>query len=212
MILTVILIVVSELAFDWGGWWDREMIFPNAVRPGHWWRLGPHEAGGLGLQFIRLAGEYLLGLLVLFVAPRLIKRTADPLEAAGWPLLRYLVIGLLIGVVIAGVALASAFSMHTFVMPFLLVGLFFLVGAAGMVGLTYALGHSLIRWGGWSAASPLVSLGVGTLLVYALRQIPFLGPVVLVCAWSIGVGSIMATRFGSGRPWSLAPLTEESET
>jgi hypothetical protein len=207
--LAVAIILAAELAFDWGGWWDREWLFPDAVRRGNWWAVGPHQAGGLGLHLVRLIGEYLLGVLVLFSAPRMVRRLADAVAPGGRELVRYLVVGLLFTVALVGVAVSSAFSMHTLVMPFLAIGAFFVIGLAGRVGLTFALGRGLLEWGGWRARAPLVSLGLGTLVVYAFTQVPFLGPPVMVGVSAVGVGVVMVRRFGSGQPWTLEPLVED---
>ncbi len=207
-VVAVGLILVSELAFDWGSWWLGEGAFPRAVRTGGL-RLGAGEAGGLGLHLARLIGQYLVGVLVLFAAPRPVRRMADLLERGGRLMLRFLAIGLLVAVLLAAVGVAAALSMHTFPLPFLLVGVFFLIALGGAAGLTYALGRATLRWGGLTDRSPLLSYGLGALLLYALTQVPFLGPLVLLAAWSIGVGVVIATRFGSGKPWTLAPLVEE---
>jgi len=202
------LIVIAELAFQWDDWRVWRGAFPRAVDTGGL-GLVRADVGGLGLHLARLLGQYLLGVLVLFAAPRPVRRMADLLESGGRQMLRYLAIGLLIAVLIAAVAVAAVLSMHTFPVPFLMVGVFFLIAIGGTVGLTYALGRAALRWGGVTDRTPLLSYALGALLLYALTQVPFLGPVVLMASWSIGVGVVIATRFGSGRPWTLAPLVEE---
>ncbi len=207
-VVSIAMILTSELVFQWGNWWLREGVFPRAVRSGGL-HLGAAEAGGLGLHAARLAGQYLLGVLVLFAAPRPVRRMADLLDRGGREMLRFLALGLMVALLLGAVGVAAVLSMHTFPLPFLLVGVFFLIALVGTVGLTYALGRAALRWGGLSDRSPLLSYGLGTLLLYAFTQVPFLGPLVLLAAWSIGVGVDIATRFGSGKPWTLAPLVEE---
>jgi hypothetical protein len=207
-IAAVVLILTPELAFDWSDFRFGAWAFPRAVSvPGT--GLGAGWAGGIGLHLARLAGQYLLGVLVMFAAPRPVRRMADLVEPGGRQLLRFLAIGLLVAVLFVAVGVAAVLSMHTFPVPFLLVGIFFLIALGGTVGLTYALGRAAFRWGRLAEHSPLLSYGMGTLLLYALSQVPFLGPVVLLAAWSIGVGVVIATRFGSGRPWTLEPLMED---
>lgn len=207
VVLAIGMVLVSQLAFQWGVGWGGEIAFPQAVRP-HW-EMGPRETGGLATHLARLGGQYLLAILALFVIPGPIRSMADRLENGGRPLARYLLLGVLLAFATGAVAVASVLSAHTFPLVFLLVGALSLVGLVGIVALVYALGRGLLQWGGFSARRPLASLGLGMLLLYALIQVPFLGPLILLTAWSIGCGVVLGTRWGSGRPWTLAPLMED---
>jgi hypothetical protein len=212
----VVLILLSALAFDWGPIW-QEWRGPLAVRPifGGW---GPAVTGGggpldrLGGELANLVAQFLVGVLILFAAPRHLRRLSLALAGGGARLLRYTVVGLLLAIAIAAVGLLSIFSVHTFPLPFILGAGFFLAALIGVVALTYRLGVGLTVRAGWSDQQPLTSLALGTLIVFALTRVPFLGVVILAAVWLTGAGAAIASRLGSGEPWSLLPLLEEPQS
>ena len=158
-----------------------------------------------------LVSQYLVGLLVIVAAPRLVRRLADSLSGGSRSLGRFLLIGVLLAAALCAVALLSGFYVHTFLLPILLLFAFFAVALGGTVALTYALGRGLFQRAGWGGASPLIILGLGTLIIFAGTRIPYLGLFVLALVWLTGVGAALATRLGRGGQWSLAPLTEDRE-
>jgi hypothetical protein len=172
--------------------------------------MGPLDR--LGAELANLVSQFLVGVLVLFAAPRRLRRMAAALAGGGRQLLRFALTGLLLAVATAAVGLLAVLSVHTFPLPFILIAAFFLAALIGVVALTYRLGVGLMVRAGWSDQQPLASLALGTLIVFALTRVPFLGVVILAAVWLTGAGAAIASRFGSGEPWSLLPLLEEPQS
>jgi hypothetical protein len=97
-----------------------------------------------------------------------------------------------------------------FPVPILLAVIVFLAALVGVVALAYQMGRLLLTRAAWAQGRPLASLGLGTLILYGLTQVPFFGLLVLIAISLTGVGVALSTRFGSRGRWSLAPLTEEN--
>jgi len=58
-------------------------------------------------------------------------------------------------------------------------------------------------------SSPLFGLFLGLLILFALSRIPLLGILITILYVSLGMGCVIATRFGTGQSWNLSALTEE---
>jgi hypothetical protein len=159
-----------------------------------------------------LVSQYLVGVLVVVAAPRLVRRLANVLSGGSRTLARFLLTGILFAAALSAVALLSGFYVHTFLLPILLLFAFFMAALGGAVAMAYALGRGMLERAAWGGTSPLLSLGLGTLLIFAGTRIPYLGPFVLALVWLTGVGAALATRFGRGGQWSLAPLLEDRES
>ncbi len=158
-----------------------------------------------------LVSQYLVGVLVIVAVPRVVRRLADSLSGGTRTLARFLLTGILLAAVLGAVALLSGFYVHTFLLPILLLFAFFTAALGGTVALAYALGRGMFQRAAWGGASPLLSLGLGTLIIFAGTRIPYLGPFVLALVWLTGVGAALVTRFGRGGQWSLAPLLEDPQ-
>lgn len=169
-------------------------------------RSGPER---LGAALAGAVSQYLVGLLVLFVVPRRVRHLAQAMASGGRRLARYLLLGGLLAALLAAVGLLSVLAVHTFPLPFLLGAAFFLAALLGAVALAYQLGRELLTRAGWATGSPLAHLALGTWLLFALSQVPYYGWLVVALVWLTGAGAAVATRFGSGRPWTLTPLLEE---
>lgn len=210
----VLIMFVSALLSDLT-WWSRPLGSMSMVRTPHRaWRLALVQDAGIQVNIaVLLAGlvtQFMAGVLVLYLVPRRVHHMAHAI-AVGWrQLLRYLVVGILLAIVLAVVGLLSILALHTMPLLIILAMFFFLASLGGVVALTYQLGRVLLSQAGWSEGSPLKSLALGTSIIYAITRIPFFGWVVLVLLWLTGVGVAVATRLGSGKPWSLLPLMEDS--
>jgi hypothetical protein len=79
----------------------------------------------------------------------------------------------------------------------------------GMVSLSFQIGRWFLNQAGWKPNTPLVPLGLGTLLIFTAIRIPYLGIIFLITASCTGFGAALSTRFGSGTQWTLRPLLEE---
>ena len=213
IIASIVLIVASAFPFERPWTWEPWM-WQMGGRPGFeaWW--SPRfEAPSMATSLAALAGSlltnFLVGAIVLFAVPSRMRLMAGALGKGGVQLLRYLAAGASLVIAMAAVGLLAALSIHTFPLLFILLGLLFLVALAGVVAISFELGRTLLKNAGWYEQRPLAALAIGTLIVLALTRIPFLGWPVLAVMWLTGAGVTVATQFGSGRPWSLAPLVEE---
>ncbi len=162
-----------------------------------------------GAQLASLLSHFVVGMLVLYLAPRRMRHMAEALDRSAGHWLRYLAAGALLAVSLAGVALLSALSVYTFPLPFIVLALFFLAALVGSVAVAYQVGRTLMQRSGWGGGRPLLNLGLGTLLVFALSRLPVVGWAALILVWLVGSGVAVATRFGSGRRWTLKPLMED---
>jgi hypothetical protein len=212
-VLSLGLIIASAWLFDWGPLW-RAWRGPLAVRSAGSWLGGMDEPQGplqrVGLQLSGLVSQYLVALLIAYVAPRHVRRMADSLSRGSRAIARSFAIGLLFTVALTAIILLASMSIHMFPVPILLAVIVFLAALVGVVALAYQTGRLLLTRAAWAQDSPLASLGLGTLILYGLTQVPFFGLLVLIALSLTGVGAALSTRFGSRGRWSLAPLTEEN--
>jgi len=213
VILSLGLIVASALLFDWGPLW-RAWRGPLAVRSVGSWMGGIDAPQGplqrVGLQLSGLVSQFLVALLIAYAAPRHVRRMADSLSGGSRAIARSFAIGLLFTVALAAIILLASLSVHMFPVPILLSVIVFLAALVGVVALAYQMGRLLLTRAAWAHESPLASLGLGTLILYGLTQVPFFGLLVLLALSLTGVGAALSTRFGSRERWSLAPLAEET--
>ena len=158
-----------------------------------------------------LLSQYLVGVLVLFTIPRPVRRLSEALEGGTRPLVRFLLTGVLLAAALVPLILLTAFYVHLFPFPIVLVFAYLMAALGGVVALEYEIGRDLLRRAGWPEASPLAALALGCGLVFAATRIPYLGPYLLALAWLTGAGLVVATRLGSGKPWSLAALREDRQ-
>ena len=173
------------------------------------WRLGRlAEAGVARRLLLRLAAlitNYLIGVVVLFLAPKRVRLLAKISGAGVRPLAWAWLVGLLGTLLVGALAGLAALGALTFPIGLLLGALYFVAGWLGLVALAYRLGADFLgraQWGG----GPLAGLALGTLILFAIFRIPLLGLVFFALVWLTAVGMAMVTRLGSGRRWSLDPL------
>jgi len=184
--------------------------FPRPPFPHLLW--GNDAQAGVGSlvgNLATLVRDFLAGSLVLFLLPDRMRAMASGARGGLRRLLRSFVVGLLIAVVLGAIAMLSMLSLHTFPLPFLLAAMFFLQAWIGSVALAFALGQVCLERAGWTARQPLRALAFGTLVLFAVTTIPYLGWVLLAVIWLTGAGVTLTTHFGSGSAWSLAPLMED---
>ena len=176
------------------------------------WQLAGFENRGplenLALQVGTLLGQLFAGVLILFIAPQRMRNLSTALTGGlrGW--LRLAVIGLLLATTLVSVALLSALTVFTFPLPFILMGVLFLSALAGSVALAYRVGEALILGAGWVRVGPIGRLAAGTFVLFGVSRIPLVGLALIVLVWSIGLGVVATTRFGSGKRWSLSALID----
>jgi len=215
ILVAMLVIIASTLLFD-QPLLRRPWVAPKVVKSEYWSRRlsisqDASVRADLAALLAILVSQFLVGVLTLYAVPDRVKFMAEALAIGGRRLLRYLAIGALMTIVLAAVGVLSVLTIHTFPLPFILVVIFFLAALVGTVALAYQLGRSLLHKAGWSRGSPLASLALGTMLIFGVTRIPFLGGISLIIVWLIGAGVAIDTHFGSGKTWSLKPLMEENQ-
>jgi hypothetical protein len=154
-------------------------------------------------------GQYVTAVLALYIAPARLRAMADIVSKSQMRLLRFLGIGLLLAILAAAVGVLSILAVHTFPLLFILIGLVFLAALAGVVALQFQIGRWLLGWAEWRGPGPLVMVAIGSLLLFAISRIPFLGWPALILIWLTGAGMTVDTRLGRNTPWTLRPLMED---
>jgi hypothetical protein len=154
---------------------------------------------------------YLAGIVLLFLFPERMRRVSLAIQPRWGGLLRLAALGLLVGLLFLAAGVGSAFSMVTFPLTFFLAVMLVLSVMTGSIALAYAIGHALLVKSGWQQLSPLVALLLGELLLFVAINLPWVGPLVTILLTSLGLGAAIASRFGSGRPWSLNSLIEDGK-
>jgi hypothetical protein len=215
IVVATLVMIASTLFFD-QPLLRRPWVAPKMVKSEYWSRrlsMSQDESVLVDLASLLaiLVSQFLVGVLTLYTVPDRVKHIARVLAFGGGQLLRYLAIGALMAITMAAVGVLSILTIHTFPLPFILVVIFFLAALIGTVALAYQLGRSLMYKAGLSRESPLVSLALGTLLIFGVTRVPFLGGIALIIVWLLGAGVAIYTHFGSGKTWSLKPLLEEKQ-
>lgn len=213
VILALLSMVLSALFFDIA-WWRRSLASLGVERD-------PHKARRLALLqdvsvgtnfaslFANLVTIFLFGVLTLYLAPDRVRHMAQE-SSTGWQrFLRFFAVGVLIIVFLSALGLLSLLTVQTMPLPVILGVVFLLAALGGMVALAYQLGKVLLNRADWSGRSPLLSLALGTLILFAITNVPYFGGVLLILILLTGAGLSITTRFGSGNPWTLGPLMED---
>jgi hypothetical protein len=156
-----------------------------------------------------LIGLYFSGVIMIFLFPNQINYVGKALAQNPAGLTRLFAIGFLTILLLAIVGASSALAVGTFPMVLFISGILFIGIFLGGVALAYRLGRFLLARAGWGNISPLYPLFLGQLLLYSLFNLSFVGIIFLVLIVSLGLGAAIATRFGTGQPWSLKSLSEE---
>ncbi len=165
----------------------------------------PGWAASVGL-FITL---FLAGWANFYIFPGRIRNMREALSL-GWPrVVQMALLGFGFVLLVLVFAVGAVLARITFPLAILLTLAFFLFAVWGLLSVAYALGSDLLTRADWPGTSPVVSLGLGLLLLLPLTRIPFVGGLVLVVYLSLGIGLVITTRFGSDEPWNLKPLLEE---
>jgi hypothetical protein len=212
-ILVGVLILLGSGLLEVGGWRQFPWVGPDSVYlhrswapPAGLWR--PDVSPFVEI-LAGVVSQYLVGVLFLVAVPRPVRRLADAYGGGAVRLARFLLIGILLAAALAAVGMLSAFYVHTFWLPIVLLFFFFLAAQGGAVALGFEIGRRMLTRAGWGGGSPLISLALGSSLIFAGTRIPYVGPLVLGLVWLTGAGAALATRLGSGTSWSLAPLVED---
>ena len=103
-------------------------------------------------------------------------------------------------------ALVLTTQLVGFPLALFLLAVLLVLTLVGLVAVSLSLGTLIGRLAGWRPHSPLWDVAAGLLVVYPLSLLPFVGWITTGVAALMGLGAILVTRFGTGRPWTLGPL------
>lgn len=186
--------------------WEEDHRFPGWRRPfwsaaSPWWLLGRILASEV---FFFLAGA-----LVFLLFPARLQRLQETLSRREnghpWALLG---IGIVTAVLLLALGILAVFSFVG--LPFLpwLLLLAAFVWAVGLVAVALWVGRGVRNIVRLPDRRPLLDLALGVVTLFIVGSIPVLGWLALLLAGLLGVGAVVATRFGSARGWQLTALTE----
>ena len=153
---------------------------------------------------------YLTGILALFLMPAQIQQMSKSFKTAKESF-RLSLLGILVGILLITIIISSAMAMGTFPLTFLLGSLLFLSIFTGVIALAFSIGRYLLHFAGFKMASPFYTLALGELVIYPLVNIPWLGVLLLFFFCSLGLGVVIASRWGTNKSWSINVLTEEEK-
>ncbi|TMD41701.1 MAG: hypothetical protein E6I88_06800 [Chloroflexi bacterium] len=152
-----------------------------------------------------LIGILALGLIFLFLLPRLSGRSIDTLRAEPWaslgigaalvvatPIVALVVF--LIGILIGGWWIGA-----------LMIPLWILVCALGYVVSAFLVGRLLFTQVGWGSYHDAIALAAGLLVLAVVTAIPLLGWLVGLAAVLLGVGALAVATAHWTRPARVAP-------
>jgi len=172
----------APLHWGWGGWWGvTPFAWIGRTMQLFYWLL-------LALLTVALVGD----------------RVSSASHAITREPLRVGAIGL-----VGLFALCFAFVV-LLVLSFLIIGIPFLLALIfvwwiayifGSVAVFQAVGNRVMNMVGRPEATQIAIVLAGGLVMGIIRYIPFFGGVVWFVASLVGLGSVFATRFGTGRPW-----------
>jgi hypothetical protein len=155
------------------------------------------NAGNGFLGWVRaLIGILALGLIFLFLLPRLSGRSIDRLRAEPWASLG---IGAAIVVatpIVAVVVFIIGLLIGGWWIGMLMIPLWILVCALGYVVTSFLVGRLLFAQVGWGSYHDVLALAAGLLVLAILTVIPLLGWLIGLAAVVLGVGALaMATAY-----------------
>jgi hypothetical protein len=154
----------------------------------------------------------LAGTANLFLFPLRV-RNMSRLLRQGWRRgVALVLLGIGLGLLMLVFAFSAAWARITFPLAILGATTLLLLAVWGFLAAAYSVGRALLRRSGWGSTSPLVGLALGLLLLLPLLRIPLAGGIVMVVYIGLGLGLVIASRFGSNEPWSLISLMEEENT
>jgi hypothetical protein len=205
-----ILLIYASTWFGWVPWNTFQRLHGNwSLLPDYVRRPTEIPPSTILSALTTVLTMFLTGTLILLLFPDRIRHMEKALHTSPAGLLRLTLFGLLTGIVIAAIGISAALTMSTFPLIFILAIVLFISAFSGFLALSYTLGHQLMQQADWGDSSPLYGLFLGILILFALSQVPFLGILLQILSISLGMGCVIATRFGTGQSWNLSALYEE---
>jgi hypothetical protein len=163
---------------------------------------------GVMADFIAI---FLAGFLSLHLIPGRLGEMGRSLDNSKFALFRMFFVGVMAFLLIipAGIILSS--SPTSFLFVFVLVIVTYTSGIMGVSGLVFRVGYEVGKRLNPTRDTPLVSLLFGTILFSAVINLPYLGGIIKFLLLVIGVGIVLATRYGSGRSWHIPAIYQEGK-
>jgi len=155
-----------------------------------------------------MASLYVFSVILVYLIPQrmmslssaLANRPAALLRVAGTGLLSLLLLGALTG--------GASLWIGTFPLAIFVVLAVILASTIGGLAMAFRFGRGLLRRAGWPNRSPFLELLVGTLILFPLMYLPYVGGILMILFICLGLGLNIITRFGSNQPWSIRPIIE----
>jgi len=206
LVVSLVLLIMAVL-FNWAPFAGLRGPHPG-TRPGSF-GVDRFKPGTPLSVFGGLFALYLSGVLLLFIFPDQVKNVSRAFSQPFVGLLRLLAIGLLGSFLLGILGASSSLALGTIPLTILLSLLLFLSVFFGMIALSLSFGRGLLNRAGLNSFSPLVYLLIGLFILYSILNLPYVGLIFLIIIGCLGLGAVIATRFGTGRPWTLKSLSEE---
>lgn len=207
ILVACVALILAQGILDWSGVDFRGAMQTSIGEPRHF-EAFDRESSPLARSLAALLTQFISGLLLLYLFTAYIANMSAALRAPAAQQLRIVLLGLIAMALFATLMFSAAMSVSTFPLTFLLGGTLFTAVYTGYVVVAYALGRRLLQAGNWTGLSPAYALLAGLLVVHGAGAIPYLGLVIKTVAAGAGLGIVIATRFGTGKAWSLALLSE----
>ena len=167
----------------------------------------PVWADSLGL----LVTLYLAGAASFYLFPAHVRNMYRALTISWARLWQITLLGFGFLLLFAAFGFGAVLARVTFPLTILAAFALFVFSVWGYLSLAYTLGRVLLLRAGWLRTSLSAALALGLLLLLPLSRIPFVGTLFTLLFLSLGLGVVIATRFGSNEPWNLTPLLEEDK-
>ena len=180
---------------------DREV---NAVlTPFGVFRAGPT---GLLMVLVTLATFAAAGTVALYLMPAQLNRVTQTVAFSRTKSLRLGIIGMLAYVLAAALVFVLVALVTGILFAILVSVLLAAATFAGLVAMALVLGRWLRSHWAPEPRSPIADLLVGVLALFPLGLIPWIGWLFVLVLAALGLGALLATKFGSEEGWSLEPL------
>ncbi|PKO14737.1 MAG: hypothetical protein CVU39_13485 [Chloroflexi bacterium HGW-Chloroflexi-10] len=216
--VTIILMIIaigvltSAILFNWSNW---ELIPGTDFFQDPDQKTAEHMENSEIPNFLSipagLVTGYLGSVILMYLLPQRLRVIAERFSRSPKNFYHLVLVGFLGLLLFSAIGAGSVLTLGTFPFLFLVLLIEFLGTWLGYTALSYRLGIFFQMKTGWFTGSPLIALGFGHIIFYALLQIPLFGIVLMILLVSLGLGGMLATRFGSDQPWSLSVLKEGFE-
>jgi hypothetical protein len=199
MLAMAVAILAASSIFHWHKWIDLPDHISVSAFPferGQW-----NTPSNLVANLSGLIGFFLTGLVIYFIAPRMVRSIGySPAGRGG--VLRAGLLGILAALLMFFIVLSAAVGSGTFPFAVILIGVMILASLVGLVALELRVGAWLASLAGWQDASPTVHLLLAALVLYPLTILPSVGGLIMVVYILVGLGAVVLARVNAYYPWN----------